>query len=177
MCLAASMGPQFRPLSCNGTDIDPIWAIRCERITSRSFVYLHVYECTCSAGMIARYQKRISGPLIDRIDIHVQVPRVDYEKLSSDRLGEPSSQVRQRFNGLGDRSRIGLSTQPGGGTHAIRANADIGPAEIRRFCRLDDAGNQLLKGATPALAAQVQVCARCSSRPGPITAFSSWRAR
>ena len=48
-----------------------------------------VKECTCSHTMIARYQKKISGPLLDRIDIHVEVPRVEYEKLAGNRLGEP----------------------------------------------------------------------------------------
>lgn len=46
--------------------------------------------------MVSRYQKRISGPLLDRIDIHIEVPRVDYDKLSSDRLGEASQAVRAR---------------------------------------------------------------------------------
>ncbi len=50
-----------------------------------------VKECTCSNSVITRYQKRISGPMLDRIDIHIEVPRVDYEKLSDDRLGEPSA--------------------------------------------------------------------------------------
>ena len=48
-----------------------------------------VKEYTCSSSTITRYQKRISGPLLDRIDIHIEVPRVEYEKLSYDRLGEP----------------------------------------------------------------------------------------
>ena len=46
--------------------------------------------------MVSRYQKRISGPLLDRIDIHIEVPRVEYEKLSDDRLGEPSAAIRAR---------------------------------------------------------------------------------
>jgi len=46
--------------------------------------------------MVSRYQKRISGPLLDRIDIHIEVPRVEYEKLSDDRLGEPSAAIRKR---------------------------------------------------------------------------------
>jgi magnesium chelatase family protein len=46
--------------------------------------------------MVAKYQRRISGPRLDRIDIHVEVPRLHYDKLSSDRLGEPSHVVRQR---------------------------------------------------------------------------------
>ena len=52
--------------------------------------------CTCSSATVTRYQKRISGPLLDRIDIHVEVPRVEYEKLSDDRLGEPSAVIRER---------------------------------------------------------------------------------
>lgn len=52
--------------------------------------------CTCSPSMVTRYQKRLSGPLLDRIDIHVEVPRVEYEKLSDSRLGESSHRIRQR---------------------------------------------------------------------------------
>jgi magnesium chelatase family protein len=45
--------------------------------------------CTCAHALVTKYQRRISGPLLDRIDIHIEVPRVDYEKLSGDRVGEP----------------------------------------------------------------------------------------
>jgi magnesium chelatase family protein len=55
-----------------------------------------VKECTCSNQVITRYQKRISSPMLDRIDIHIEVPRVDYEKLSDDRLGEPSGNIQAR---------------------------------------------------------------------------------
>src|SRR6185503_13509336 len=55
-----------------------------------------VKECTCTTAMIQRYQKRLSGPLLDRIDIHAEVPRVEYEKLSDNRLGETSSSTRAR---------------------------------------------------------------------------------
>ncbi|MBI3739337.1 MAG: ATP-binding protein, partial [Chloroflexi bacterium] len=55
-----------------------------------------IKPCTCAPGAITKYQKRISGPLLDRIDIHIEVPRVDYQKLSSDRLGETSATIRQR---------------------------------------------------------------------------------
>ncbi len=50
--------------------------------------------CTCAPAVVTKYQKRISGPILDRIDIHIEVPRVDYEKLSSDRLGETSASMR-----------------------------------------------------------------------------------
>ena len=55
-----------------------------------------IKPCTFAPMLVTKYQKRISGPLFDRIDIHVEVPRVDYEKLSNDRLGEPSAEIRQR---------------------------------------------------------------------------------
>ena len=53
-------------------------------------------ECTCSTTQVLRYQNRISGPLLDRNDIHIVVPRVEHEKLASDRLGEPSETIRGR---------------------------------------------------------------------------------
>ena len=54
------------------------------------------HNCSCSSTIVTRYQKRISGPLLDRFDIHIDVPRVDYEKLASDRVSESSEAVRQR---------------------------------------------------------------------------------
>jgi magnesium chelatase family protein len=53
--------------------------------------------------VVSKYQKRISGPLLDRIDIHVEVPRVEYEKLSESRLGESSATVRARVEAAGER--------------------------------------------------------------------------
>jgi predicted ATPase with chaperone activity len=52
--------------------------------------------CTCAHALVTKYQKRISGPLLDRIDIHIEVPRVDYEKLGGDRVGETSESIRAR---------------------------------------------------------------------------------
>ena len=52
--------------------------------------------CGCAPAVVTKYQKRISGPLLDRINIHIEVPRVDYEKLSGDRLGETSETIRKR---------------------------------------------------------------------------------
>jgi len=54
--------------------------------------------CTSNYSVVTKYQKRISGPMLDRIDIHIEVPRVDYEKLSSDRLGESSASIRERVH-------------------------------------------------------------------------------
>jgi Mg chelatase-like protein len=58
--------------------------------------------CTCAHALVTKYQKRISGPLLDRIDIHIEVPRVDYEKLSGDRIGESSESIRTRVQAARD---------------------------------------------------------------------------
>lgn len=91
--------------------------------------------------MVENYQKRISGPMMDRIDIHIEVPRVDYEKLSSERLGESSVSVRARVEGARHRQTGRFE-----GT-ALHCNADMGPAEVRQFCELDETGRSLIKAA------------------------------
>ena len=91
--------------------------------------------------MVTRYQKRLSGPLIDRIDIHVDVPRVNYDKLASERQGEPSSAVRERVT-------VACVHQAEHFRHTrLLTNADMGPAEVRRHCQLDGAGQRLMQAA------------------------------
>ena len=104
-------------------------------------------ECACSPALITRYQKRISGPLLDRIDIHINVPRVEFEKLSSDRLGEPSEQIRQRVERARARQRERFARYNNNANTACQVNADMGPAEVRQFCELDEAGKQLTRAA------------------------------
>ena len=65
-----------------------------------------VKACTCAPSLVTKYQKRISGPLLDRIDIHVEVPRVEFEKLSDQRLGEPSETVRARVESAREHQRL-----------------------------------------------------------------------
>ena len=114
-----------------------------------------VRECTCSSGVITRYQKRISGPLLDRIDIHIEVPRVEYDKLSDDRLGESSAQVQARVEAARQAQRERFAA------HAeIASNADMRPADIRRHCALDQTGKSLLRTAT----SQLQLSARAYHR-------------
>ena len=107
-------------------------------------------ECTCSPGTVTRYQKRISGPLLDRIDIHVEVPRVEFEKLTDERLGEPSEAVRLRVEEARQRQRERLQ-----GT-SLACNADMGTGEVRRFCPLDEPGRVLVRQAM----SQLQLTAR-----------------
>jgi magnesium chelatase family protein len=98
-------------------------------------------ECTCSPSMVTRYQKRLSGPLLDRIDIHLEVPRVPYDKLSDDRRGEPSTVVRERVERARTRQRARLA-----GTK-LAANSEMGPAELRAHCPLEPAAQSLMKSA------------------------------
>jgi magnesium chelatase family protein len=110
-----------------------------------------IKPCTCSNATVTKYQKRISGPLLDRIDIHVQVPRVDYEKLSGDRLGEPSRVLRERIE-----AARRLQHERFTGTR-LACNAKMHPAEVRKYCALDDAGRSLMKSAVNQM--QLSACA------------------
>lgn len=100
-----------------------------------------ISACTCSASAIARYQKRISGPLLDRIDIHVEVPRVDYEKLADKRKIEDSATIRARVQAARERQ-----IQRFAGTK-LTCNAEMGPAEVRDFCEVEPPAEKLLKAA------------------------------
>jgi len=103
-----------------------------------------IKPCTCAPSTVTEYQKRISGPLLDRIDIHIEVPRVDYQKLSSDRLGESSDAIRKRVQAARDRQTARFAKPDSPKTkHELMnvvSNADMRVAEIRQFCKLDEAG-------------------------------------
>jgi magnesium chelatase family protein len=101
-----------------------------------------VKECTCSNSTISRYRKKISGPLLDRMDIHIEVPRVEYEKLSDNRLGETSSAIRARVEAARKRQRERFK-----GVQGVSCNAEMRPAEIKEWCELDAAGQSLIKAA------------------------------
>jgi magnesium chelatase family protein len=101
-----------------------------------------VKECSCSNSTNTRYQKRLSGPLLDRIDIHAEVPRVDYEKLSDDRLGEPTTNVQERVENARERQRLRFE-----GNNTVSSNADMGVVGVRMYCPLDDTGRSLIKRA------------------------------
>ena len=113
-------------------------------------------ECTCSHQTVTRYQKRISGPMLDRIDIHIEVPRVDFEKLSNNRRGESSDEIRARVEKARQKQRERFS----GLNNGVMTNTDMRVAEVRQFCELDDAGQQLVKAAMT----QLQLSARAYHR-------------
>jgi magnesium chelatase family protein len=106
--------------------------------------------CNCSLSSVTRYQKRISGPLLDRIDIHIEVPRVDVERLTGTAQGEPSALIRDRVEGarITQRSRYQGSS--------LNCNADLGPGEIQAYCELDSSSTELIRHAVQ----QLQLSAR-----------------
>ncbi len=121
-------------------------------------------ECADSLAQVMRYQHRISGSLLDRIDIHVEVPRVDYEKLSSDRLGEPSVKIRERVQAARERQSARFADSN------LQCNRDMGPGEVRRFCAVDDAGKNLLRAAMQ----QMQMSARVYHRILKLARTIEW---
>ena len=98
-------------------------------------------ECKCSSREISRYQKRISGPLLDRIDIFVDVPHIDYEKLTDDKPSESSEKVRARIQ---ESHEIQLKRFQG---TKLRANADMMPREVKEFCLAEPDAQNLLRTA------------------------------
>ena len=113
-----------------------------------------VRQCSCTPSHVTRYQKRISGPLLDRIDIHVEVPRVAYEKLTDDRRGELSARIRERVA----RARTAQIHRFSG--RGPTCNAEMGPAEVREMCPLEDEGRSLVRAAMQ----QLQLSARAFHR-------------
>lgn len=99
-------------------------------------------QCNCSPTQIQRYTGKISGPLLDRIDIHVEVPAVKYNDLSSARKGEPSDLVRQRVIKAREIQDYRFKN-----LKHIFKNADMGSPTIRKYCTLDGASKELLKTA------------------------------
>ena len=98
-------------------------------------------RCTCSAQAVTRYLSRVSGPLLDRLDLHIEVPPVEFEQLDSDGAAESSESIRKRVNA----ARF-LQNERFHGT-GIPCNARITPDRLHEFCRLSDAGRTLLKKA------------------------------
>lgn len=98
-----------------------------------------MHECTCSTSEIQRYMSRISGPLMDRIDIHITVPSVKFKELSSETCGEKSAIIRQRVNEARRRQIERFKNEK-----SIFCNAHMESRDIRKYCRIDDKSQSLL---------------------------------
>jgi magnesium chelatase family protein len=98
-------------------------------------------ECTCLPGQIARYQKRLSGPILDRIDLHVEVPAVKVEKLTGEAEAESSESIRVRVQKARQAQLNRFEKLP------FTNNSEMGPKEIKIFCKLDQDSLNLLRAA------------------------------
>ena len=101
-----------------------------------------IKHCTCGEATVRRYQQRISGPMLDRFDIQLDVQRVDHDKLTDARKGEASATIQSRVEEARERQRQRYRDLP-----HLRANSDLGASEIEQFCVLDDSAKNLLNAA------------------------------
>jgi len=99
-------------------------------------------QCTCTAVQVQRYESRISGPLQDRIDLHLEVPAVPYKDLADSQAGEPSATIRARVVAARRVQEARFI-----GRKKIYCNAQMGPRDIKQFCQLDRGSQQMLEKA------------------------------
>lgn len=100
------------------------------------------HPCTCGASGVRRYQSRLSGPILDRFDIQLDVQRVDYDKLTEHRPSEPSSAIQVRVTSARERQWARYADLP-----EIRSNADLTASYIEKFCKLTEDAESLLRSA------------------------------
>ena len=96
-------------------------------------------QCTCSKGAPQKYMSKVSGPLLDRLDIHVEVPQVEFSKLSSEEKGESSAEIKKRV----DKARQ-IQTKRFEGT-TVTCNAKMTPSQTAEFCKLNESGKKILE--------------------------------
>ncbi|HWR72160.1 MAG TPA: ATP-binding protein, partial [Nitrospirota bacterium] len=100
-----------------------------------------LHQCLCTPHQIQSYRSRVSGPLMDRIDIHIEVPAIKFSEISSDAAGEPSTSIRDRV------TRARRSQQERFNGDGIFANAHMKPRHIRKHCRIDQDSHRLMEAA------------------------------
>ncbi len=103
-------------------------------------------DCRCSATQVQKYLAHISGPLLDRIDIHIEVPAIEYKDLTSEMSSEKSEAIRERVMNARH-----IQTERFQHVQALTVNADMDIREIRKYCRIDKDGASLLKSAMDSL--------------------------
>jgi len=112
------------------------------------------HQCTCTPGMITRYRSRVSGPLMDRIDIHIDVPAVPYKELSNDYAGEKSEDIRQRVTEVRQRQLKRFKDDK------IFANGQMKTRHIKKYCKLTEDAHTLLDSAMQRLALSARAYTR-----------------
>ena len=96
-------------------------------------------KCTCPSGAHSKYLSKVSGPLLDRLDIHIEVPRVDFEQLSNDEPAEPSAEIKKRVNAA---RAIQQKRFEGSGANC---NGKMTPSQTREFCKIDGTSKKILE--------------------------------
>jgi magnesium chelatase family protein len=99
-------------------------------------------ECRCGPHQVQRYRQRISGPLLDRIDLHIKVPAVEYRDISSTRAEESSSAIRDRVQHAREKQRARFHSDA-----KVNCNARMGPRQIKQHCKLSDDSQELIRVA------------------------------
>jgi len=99
-------------------------------------------DCVCAPGMVQKYLNKISGPLLDRIDLHIEVTPVSFSELTESRVGEKSQSIRERVNVARKVQDTRYESNNG-----IHSNAHMGKKELAVYCQIDDAGKDILKKA------------------------------
>lgn len=113
-------------------------------------------RCICTPTQIIRYQKKISGPLLDRIDIHIEVPRLKYEKLSGEVVAESSDKVRARVETARERQKARFQKLK----RKIKSNSEMGSKEIKEICKLSNDAEKIIGAAVD----QMKLSARAYHR-------------
>lgn len=98
-------------------------------------------QCSCTSTQIIKYRKKISGPLLDRIDLHVEVPRVKFEKLTEEKVAESSKEIRERIQKARDRQLKRYKDLK------ILTNAELSAQQIKKFCPIDAQSQEVLRKA------------------------------
>ncbi|MDD3487025.1 MAG: YifB family Mg chelatase-like AAA ATPase [Candidatus Moranbacteria bacterium] len=111
--------------------------------------------CSCNPSSIIRYQRKISGPILDRIDIHIEVPRMKFDKLASEKTGEPSASVRERVIAAREKQHRRFKNIDG-----VITNSEMTSQQMKEFCKLGEKELELLKKAVT----QLQLSARAYHR-------------
>lgn len=109
-------------------------------------------KCNCSHSQVTKYRSKISGPLLDRIDIHIEVPKVSYEDLSDPEPSEPSSFMRKRVESAVSLQYSRFESLP------ITSNADMGTRELKTYCQLNSDCRQVMKQAVNVLGFSARAC-------------------
>jgi len=100
-----------------------------------------VKQCICSPAQVSKYKRKISGPLLDRIDLHIEIPPVKYDRLTSEKIGEESSSVKTRVE-LARQIQLNRFTNEN-----IKTNSEMNLQQMKKYCQLDNEGQQILKTA------------------------------